>query len=89
MPKAIEIETNTLVQVTENIVEALLYELTQDGRYSPSDLRFYANDIRVDGNIKDCLRHLADTIQRLARDNMACTCAPGGEDVCITCKLLA
>jgi len=89
MPKTLEIDTGTIVQVTENIVEALLCELTKDGMYAPSSLRFEADDIRVNPIAKRCLRHLADTIQRLARENMTCTCDSDSTEVCMTCKLLA
>lgn len=85
----LEIRREELIQVTENIVEAFLCDITNEGLYSPARLRDYANDIRLDANVKRCLNHFADKIERLVRENMDCTCAPDSTEVCITCKLLS
>ena len=88
-PTELEIRREELIQVTENIVEAFLCDLTNEGFYSPRGLRSGAGDIRVEPEIKRCLNYLADKIERLVYENMDCTCAPDSTEVCITCKLLS
>ena len=84
----LEIRRKELIQVTENIVEAFLCDITQDGKYSPKALREMADNacMTETGNF---LNSIADKIERLARENMTCTCTPENTEACIACKLLA
>ena len=82
----LEIRRKELIQVTENIVEAFLYDITEDGKYSPRVLREMAGET-IYPDAQDCLNHLADRIERLARENLDCTCTPDKTEECIACKL--
>jgi hypothetical protein len=85
----LEIRRKELIQVTENIVEAFLCDITQEGKYSPKALRGMAEYWNLDAYISEFLIALADKIERLARENTNCTCTPDSTEACIACKLLA
>lgn len=82
----LEIRRKELIQVTENIVEAFLYDITEDGKYSPRVLREMADNACMTETV-NFLNSIADKIERLARENLDCTCTSDKTEACIACKL--